>query len=431
LKPSLESAVNEPSFGPKQCGQTGVQTKGGLVPDQSASLPRALPDRPDLRHLKDQAWDLLRSGSVESLAEAQFQIAREYGFTSWPLLKEHVESLHEMGMLKHAIDTNDLGAVRTLMARNPALHTAPLGYGKNGPLSWVAECRIPWEPPGPARLAIAQWMIDHGSDVHQGGDGPLMRAALYDHRIPMMDLLVRNGADVNAHWNGGFPVICASCETVQPRALRWLLDHGASPVFDAQGVTNALDYLLGTYVRSAQLGACIEILLRAGCTSQRAESPVLDLLRGRLDLLKAKLEADPGLTERRFARLDFGNTGGRRLLLVGATLLHVAAEFGNVKAAQLLLAHGAQTNIRADVDSSGIGGQTPIFHAATQFGDFGLEMTQYLVDSGAELGVRAKLPGHYERLEEFPECTPLGYAELFAGTENRTVTFLRGIGAPV
>ena len=77
------------------------------------------------------------------------------------------------------------------MTRNPSLHPAPLGYGKNGPLTWVAECRVPWEPPGPKRLAMAQWMIDHGSDVHQGGDGPLMRAALNGYRIPMMEFWLR------------------------------------------------------------------------------------------------------------------------------------------------------------------------------------------------------------------------------------------------
>jgi hypothetical protein len=29
------------------------------------------------------------------------------------------------------------------MLRNPALHKAPLGYGNAGPLTWVAECRVP------------------------------------------------------------------------------------------------------------------------------------------------------------------------------------------------------------------------------------------------------------------------------------------------
>jgi len=51
------------------------------------------------------------------------------------------------------------------MTRNPELHRAPLGYGKNGPLTWVAECRVPWEPPGRVRLAMAKWMIENGSDV--------------------------------------------------------------------------------------------------------------------------------------------------------------------------------------------------------------------------------------------------------------------------
>ena len=138
----------------------------------------SLPERPNLRHLKDQAKDLLKAGTAKSLTDAQFQIARHYGFASWPKLKAHIDSLEEIGQLKDAVDKNDIDRVKALMIRNPALHTAPLGYGKHGPLTWVAECRIPWAPPSQVRLAIAQWMIDNGSDVHQGGDGPLMRAAL-------------------------------------------------------------------------------------------------------------------------------------------------------------------------------------------------------------------------------------------------------------
>src|SRR5689334_14613163 len=155
---------------------------------------RSLPDRPNLRHLKDQAKDLLKTREATSITAAQHKLARLYGFASWPKLKAHVESLAEIGQLKQAIDTNDLVRVQTLMTRNPALHSAPLGYGKDGPLTWVAECRVPWEPPGPARLAMSEWMIAQGSDVHQGGDGPLMRAALNGYRIPMMELLLSHGA---------------------------------------------------------------------------------------------------------------------------------------------------------------------------------------------------------------------------------------------
>src|SRR6266545_8111058 len=109
--------------------------------------PRPLPDRPNLRHLKDQAKDLIKAGAASSITDAQFKIARLYGFASWPKLKAHVDSFAEIGQLKQAIDTNDIVRVKTMMTRNPTLDSAPLGYGKDGPLTWVAECRVPWESP--------------------------------------------------------------------------------------------------------------------------------------------------------------------------------------------------------------------------------------------------------------------------------------------
>src|SRR5438874_2029644 len=368
--------------------------------------PRPLPERPNLGHLKDEARDLLRTGGAATIADAQFKVARLYGFASWPKLKAHVESFEEIGQLKHAIDSNDIVRVQTMMTRNPALHRAPLGYGKDGPLTWVAECRVPWESPGPVRLAMAEWMLEHGSDVHQGGDGPLMRAALNGYRIPMMELLVTHGADVNAMWHGHFPIIFAPCESLDPAALKWLLDHGANPNcrdhrYEIGGHPypgTALDYLIAGYARSPErLSACIEILLNAGGATRYDVPPVLTLLRGRLDHLAELIDADPALVNKRFPELDCGQTGGRNLLLQGGTLLHVAAEYGNVAAAALLLDRGADVNARAAVDEAGVGGQTAIFDAVAQFGDGGLPVTQLLVGRGADLTVRAKLPGSYER----------------------------------
>ena len=68
---------------------------------------RPLRDRPNLRHLKDQAKDLLKAAAAASITDAQFKIARLYGFASWPKLKAHIDSLEEIGQLKQAIDTND------------------------------------------------------------------------------------------------------------------------------------------------------------------------------------------------------------------------------------------------------------------------------------------------------------------------------------
>ena len=350
-----------------------------------------------------------------------------------------LDLVEEIGQLKQAIDTNDIDRVKTMMTRNPALHSAPLGYGKDGPLTWVAECRVPREPPSPARLAMATWMLEHGSDVHQGGDGPLMRAALDDDRIPMMELLASHGADVNALWHGQFPIIFAPCESLDPVALKWLLDHGANPNCRDHGYEisghsypgTALDYVIASYARSPErLSACIDILLEAGGTTKYDAPAVLQLLRGRLDRLVELIDADPALVHRRFPELDCGQTGGRNLLLQGGTLLHVAAEYGNPTAAALLLDKGADIDARATVDEAGVGGHTAIFHAVTQFDDGGLPVTQLLVDRGADLAVRVKVPGTYERPGELVECTALGYALLFGGPRHRrTVTLLRERGA--
>jgi ankyrin repeat protein len=400
---------------------------------------RPLPDRPNLCHLKDEAKDLLKAGAAASITDAQFKIARLYLFASWPKLKAHIDSLEEIGQLKQAIDTNDIDRLRTLMTRNPSLHSAPLGYGKDGPLTWLAECRVPRESPSPARLAMATWMLEHGSDVHQGGDGPLMRAALNGYRIPMMELLVSHGADVNALWHGHFPIIFAPCESLDPTALKWLLDHGANPNCrdprqSAAGHPypgTALDYIVASYVRSPErLSTCIDILLEAGGATKYDAPAVLDLLRGRLDSLTEQIDADPALVNRRFSELDCGMTGGRRLTLQGGTLLHVAAEYGNLAAVALLLGREADVNARAAVDEAGVGGHTAIFHAVTQFDDGGLPVTQLLIERGADFAVRVKLPGDYERPGEIVECTTLGYALLFGGSrQRRTVTLLRERGA--
>jgi ankyrin repeat protein len=351
-------------------------------------------------------------------------------------LEAHGQSLDEVGQLKQAIDTNDLDRVKALMTRNPALHRAPLGYGKDGPLTWVAECRVPWEPPTETRLEMARWMIAHGSDVHQGSDGPLMRAALNDMRVPMMELLVAHGADVNAVWHDGFPVIFSPCEAVNPVTLRWLLEHGAKP-----NVTNPrdpkaetpLDYVIGSYGRSVpRLAECIELLLAAGGRTKYADPAVLDLLRARLDRLADHLDADPALISRQFPDLTFGTTGGRMLMLVGATLLHVAAEYQNVEAVTLLLDRGADVNARAAVDAAGVGGQTAIFHAVTQFGEDGLEVAELLIARGADLSLRVRIPGDYEKPGEVMECTPLGYALRFEGDrfeKPKTLALLRAHGA--
>jgi len=393
-----------------------------------------LPAEPNLRHLKDQAKDLVKLGQAPSLATAQFQIAQLYGFPSWPKLKSHVDERTNAGRLKHAIDQDDLPEVRLLLSKHPELKAAPIGYGEAGPLTWAAECRGMAEPSS-ARLGIAEWLIHSGYDIHEAGDAPLMRASLHGSRTPMMELLVRYGADVNAAWRGTYPIIFAPCETLDPNALVWLLQHGADPncgdesTWKSRGESHpgtALDYLLGTYMRDQDaLNTSIRLLKEAGGFSRYDEPGVIAAIRGDADYVKDLLNEDPSLIKRKYPSLAIGTTGGRMLTLKGATLLHVAAEFGQVEVAKLLLDSGADVNEPALVDADGLGGQSPIFHAATQGRDFGTGVVRLLLSRGADLSLRCRLPGHYERPEEVFEGTVLDYASLFPGTENQTLEALR------
>src|SRR5262245_16238274 len=65
---------------------------------------RLLPSRPSLEQLQKQAKELLRdmraaaATAPPTLADAQFGLAREYGFESWARLKHYVESITDPAM---------------------------------------------------------------------------------------------------------------------------------------------------------------------------------------------------------------------------------------------------------------------------------------------------------------------------------------------
>jgi ankyrin repeat protein len=410
------------------------------VSDLQPQSVRPLPVSPDLRHLKDQARDLVRSRSAQTLSEALFRIARLYGYASWPKLKSYVESLGAVGELKAAIDANDFPTLRRLMTRFPDLHRAPLGYGDNGPLTWVAECRVPRVAPSPTRLAMAAWMIEHGSDIHQGGDGPLMRAALDDERIPMMELLVRYGADVNALWNGSYPIVCAPCETLQSGALCWLLERGADPTVVSAEYGSPFAMVVATYARHPEgKHGCLEAFALNGFLLP--DTPTMAIHRGSVALLKQHFQRDSGLLQRRFPLDDIypsalgirAGDGLHGTPLEGATLLHLAVEYQEGEIVKWLLAHGADVDARAQSEE-GSRGVTPLFHAVVTCGDRNDAMARLLLDHGAEPNVRADLAKQFrhmgdperEKLHAYRDVTPVGYARQFqeAGMVNEPAVAL-------
>src|SRR3989442_2578456 len=101
---------------------------------------RAMRETPDIDQLKRQARELLEAYRAQSpdavfevaahhrtampetfaLHDAQFVLARSYGFQSWPKLKAAVDGV-TTARLHEAVQKGDLGAARALLARRPEI----------------------------------------------------------------------------------------------------------------------------------------------------------------------------------------------------------------------------------------------------------------------------------------------------------------------
>jgi ankyrin repeat protein len=107
--------------------------------------------------------------------------------------------------------------------------------------------------------------------------------------------------------------------------------------------------------------------------------------------------------------------------VAGGTLLHLAIEYDDLEIAEWLVQHGAAVNARAAVDEDGFGGHTPLFHAVVSLGRRDDAKARFLLERGADPNARATLrkqlrdmgDAEKERMHEFRDVTPLGYAARF------------------
>jgi ankyrin repeat protein len=98
-----------------------------------------------------------------------------------------------------------------------------------------------------------------------------------------------------------------------------------------------------------------------------------------------------------------------------ASLLHVAAEYGNLNAAHALIEAGADVNAPAAVDEYGLNGHTPLFHTVNSNANRSEPIMRLLLAAGADPGVR--LAGitwgmGFEWETTFFDVTPVSYAQI-------------------
>lgn len=371
---------------------------------------RQLPPGANLRQLRNQAKDLCRacrkgdpdairrigeshpsfSGQTQAeiaatgivLADAQFVIARELSFDSWPKLKKHVEALSEPAVSMHDLVTrNNVQAMQEAVAQDPEsvnrlnesglppLYTAAL-YRNRQAIDFLMEhgafidifaCAYLGKA-ADAELLLKQ-NLELARATTRNGMTALHYAAMAG-QFDVADILLRYHADVNALDNHGTTALVEACHGGPWKAepaediIQLLLDHGAQ----------------------------IDLFLTAAM--------------GRTDLIASILDRDGSLVDREDDR--------------GRTALFHAARNNRLAAVKLLVERGA------DVNRSDAVGIAALHRTSQECSD---ELIQYLIDHGAnahlcchvacgdEAGTRHALARNPDAAHEiFYEFNAVGYA---------------------
>ncbi len=380
-----------------------------LLKELRAGLPEAL-DRTRRRHPKfHQADHAAISAAKFLLSDAQLVIAREYGFSNWTQLKERISANGVTGPLQEAIHRDDRETVVRLLRANPHLLHIPLRSGNWGPpMSHAANL---------GRLEIIKAVAALGARDHQHA----FDRALLQGKLESARWLHEHGAKLVPG------IVMGACETLNPDGLGFLADLGAPFTNNAGDRLAPLALVLETYGRNPKgKHAVLEILARHGY--ELPNTAMMAFHRGDVERLKDFLRLDPNLMTRRFSCLEIyppelgcakdGRSGMHRTPIDGTTLLHLAIDFDEEEAFELLLGQGADVNARAKVDSEGFGGHTPLFNTVVSHASHAASMARKLVERGASTTIRASLRKFLDWCEtphwhEAREVTPADWGRTF------------------
>lgn len=167
-----------------------------------------------------------------------------------------------------------------------------------------------------------------------------------------------------------------------------------------------LNWLTEMYTRSDDFPQCVRLMLERGAV---LDDPLLEpVLLNDAHALTSAIRARPSLLDHRTTMVSAFTP------LVGASLLHVAAEYGNVDVARVLIELGADVNATASIDACGLDGHTPIFHTVNANGNRATPILSLLLDAGAKADVRLRgitWGRSFEWETTFFDLTPISYAQ--------------------
>lgn len=188
--------------------------------------------------------------------------------------------------------------------------------------------------------------------------------------------------------------------------VRAALHAGADAVSAIRGKLPVY-WLLEEYTRSDRLPDCLRLLFDSGAV---LDDPVVTcVLLNDADAIKDALSADSSLLEHRTTLVSSFTS------LVGASLLHIAAEYGHLDAARALIESGLDVNATAAVDDQGLNGHTALFHTVNSNANRSAPIMRLLLAAGARTDIR--LAGitwgkGYPWETTFFDVTPISYAQM-------------------
>src|SRR6516165_1748394 len=189
-------------------------------------------------------------------------------------------------------------------------------------------------------------------------------------------------------------------------SVRAALEAGANPCEPMRGKL-PVDWLLEEYTRSDRLGDCLRLLFAQGATLR--DPVIAPVLLNDADAIKAAVTTTPSSQQHRTTLISAFTS------LVGVSLLHVAAEYGNFNAARALVEAGADVNARAEIDEHGLNGHTPLFHTVDSIHNRSEPIMSMPLAAGARTDIQ--LAGitwgkGYEWETTFFDVTPISYAQM-------------------
>ena len=407
----------------------------------------ALPDAPDLDWLRKQAKRRLREMRREQpdakLTDAQFALAKEYGFSSWRALKSHVDSLTVDGQLFDAAKKGDAETLAQMLDAHPEklrarakpyqftlLHAGAAHFGvvdlllrrgldANAREEGDNTTAMHWAAAA-GKLDVVRRLADAGGEVIGEGD---------DHELAIIGWATCwEGCDDDAHRavadflvsRGARHHIFSAIATRNEDEVRRIVREDPSQL-NRRMSRNELHQLPLHFAVRMNRPRMVELLLELGAdpfgvdaVGQPAveypdapgrDSPIMQAIRKRtvaeldsarrghrqpwmtmMDLAAALSLRDWDLASRLWevdeCDRGFGDRSEKSPRLSTSAILHLMAKRGETEAVKWLLARGADVNARWigwDTDA------TPLHLAASRGHE---EIVRLLLDAGADPRIR-------------------------------------------